>query len=461
MNARNVPPDSDFETTTGVDVSHRGPQRYMPSPARITTYGDDHAPEALNRRRERLLLILAGVFLVVAHTALMLARTLPLFEIWHVCVWIACAVIGHTLLNRLAPRRDPYLFPPVMLMAGWGLSLIDRLAPWFATRQTIWLVIAMAALLGVVALPGHLRWLSQYRYLWLVGGLALLALTIVLGRNPSGGGPRLWLGVPDVYFQPSELLKIVLVIFLASYLSEHRALLTVNRFRIGGLQLPSPRFLAPLLLMWGISLVVLGWQEDLGTAALFFIVFVLMLYVASGQALYVIGGAALLLVAGVLAYLFVGVVRLRFDIWLNPWPEASDRAFQIVQSLLAFSAGGIFGQGPGQGSPTFIPVVQSDFVFAAISEEWGLVGTLTVIGCFAVIVMRGLRMAVQIEAQAFRAFLSAGISLTLAVQSLLIMGGTLKLIPLTGVTLPFLSYGGSSLLISFVMIGLLISLSET
>ncbi len=409
--------------------------------------------------RERLLLILAGLFILVIHSGLILVEQLSPFEYWPVVVWIACATLGHLILRRRLPRRDPLIFPIVMFLSGWGITMIARLAPPFSVRQAAWLAVATGAMLAVIAAPGHLRWLSRYRYLWLVGGLSLLALTIVVGRNPSGGGPRLWLGVPDVYFQPSELLKVLLVAFLASYLADHHALLDFHTPLIGPVRLPSLRFLTPLLLMWGISVVVLIWQKDLGMATLFFVVFLTMLYVASGQFIYVIEGAVLLLIAGFIAYHLFDVVQLRVDVWLNPWPESDNRAFQIVQSLLAFSSGGVFGQGIGQGSPTYIPVVHSDFIFAAIAEEWGLLGTLAVTGCLALLVMRGFRLASQIQARTFRSFLAAGISITLATQSLLIMGGVLKLIPLTGVTLPFLSYGGSSLLANFLMIGLLLVLS--
>jgi len=421
---------------------------------------DEYAPEQIIRRRERLLLVLAGLFLLLAHTGMILARGYGLFDYWHLAVWTGCAIVGHLVLNRHLPRRDPILFPVVMLLTGWGLTLIDRLTPFFAMRQTIWLIVSTVALIAVVVAPGHLRWLSRYRYLWLIGGLALLALTIILGRNPGAeGGPRLWLGIPDVYFQPSELLKIGLVVFMASYLADHRALLEIDTLRLGPLRIPSPRFLAPLLLMWSLSIVVLIWQRDLGAAALFFIVFVTMLYMASGQALYVISGAVLLTLAGIAAYAFVDLVRSRIDVWWNPWPYANTGAFQIVQSLMAFSAGSVFGRGVGQGSPTYIPVVHSDFVFAAVGEEWGLLGTLIITLLITLLVLRGLRAAAQIEARVFRSFLAAGLSVTFAVQSLLIMGGTTKLIPLTGVTLPFLSYGGSSLLVSFIMVGLLLVLS--
>ena len=211
--------------------------------------------------------------------------------------------------------------------------------------------------------------------------------------------------------------------------------------------------------MWGLSVVILIWQRDLGTAILFFMVFLVLLYVASGYTPLLIVGALLIVAAGLVAYRLFDVVQLRVDIWLNPWPEADGRAFQIVQSLLAFAAGGVFGQGIGQGSPNFIPVVHSDFVFAALAEEWGLLGVVVVIACIAVFVVRGLRIAVMQRARPFHALLAVGLSVMLATQSLLIMGGVLKLIPLTGVTLPYFSYGGSSLLVNFVMVGLLLRLS--
>ncbi|MCC7206867.1 MAG: FtsW/RodA/SpoVE family cell cycle protein [Anaerolineae bacterium] len=417
-------------------------------------------PEALIRRRELLLLLLAAAFLAVILTGLIVARGLSPSNYWHLAVWAGCAVGGHLALNRRVPRRDPFLFPTVMLLSGWGIVLTQRLTTGFAERQTVWLILATAALVGVAYLPGHLRWLSRYRYTWLGFGLALLAVTIVLGRNPgSEFGPRLWLGVADFNFQPSELLKVILVVFMASYLADNHDLIDLNPHRLGPLRLPSLRYLGPLILMWGISVVVLLWQRDLGAATLFFVVFVILLYLGSGRAIYLLGGAALLVLAGGIAYLTFGVVERRVDVWLNPWPQASGAAFQVVQSLMAVASGGVAGQGIGQGSPTYVPVVHSDFMFAAVAEEFGLIGALAVTALIALIVLRGLRLAAQTQARAFRAFLAAGLSVMLGVQSLMIMGGVLKLIPLTGVTLPFLSYGGSSLLMSFVMVGLLIVLS--
>jgi cell division protein FtsW (lipid II flippase) len=343
------------------------------------------------------------------------------------------------------------------------LILVERLAPNFADRQSLWLVVSTAAMLGAVFLPNVLRWLRMYRYLLLFGGLFLLVATIILGTNPSGqeGAPELWLGFGTLYFQPSEALKIILVAFLASYLGEQYPALRAEGLETDQRRISlSPRIFGPILLMWGLSVVILIWQRDLGTAILFFVVFLVLLYVASGYTPLLIIGSVLIVTAAIVAYRLFDVVQLRVDIWLNPWPEADTRAFQIVQSLMAFAAGGVVGQGIGQGSPIYIPVVHSDFVFAALAEEWGLLGVIVAIACVAAFVMRGLRIAIIQRGRPFHSLFAIGLSLLLGVQSLLIMAGILKLIPLTGVTLPFFSYGGSSLLMSFVSVGLLLRLSS-
>jgi cell division protein FtsW len=419
---------------------------------------DDRAPVA---GRERLLLGLGGAFLLVNHLALLLAGDRSALHLWPVAVWALCAAGGHILLSRRLPARDPLLFPLAMLLTGWGLNLIARLVPSYAVRQTSWLVVGVVVLLVLTALPRDLRWLRRYRYTWLIGGLALLFLTILVGQNPADAGPRLWLwlGFGRVYYQPSELLKILLVAFLASYFAEHGRYMRQDTVRLGPWRVPSPAFLGPVLLMWSVCVIVLVWQRDLGTATLFFAVFMAMLYLASGQALLLAGGAALLILASAAAYHLFTVVALRIDIWWNPWPMANAGAYQLVQSLIAVASGGVLGQGIGQGYPGIVPVVHSDFAFAAIAEEWGLVGTLGVIGALAALVVRGMRVAAQAR-QPFHMLLAAGLSTLLAVQSLLIMGGVLKLVPLTGVTLPFISYGGSSLLTSFAAVGLLLILSE-
>ncbi len=419
-----------------------------------------------NMGRERALLFISGLFLVTGFLALGIVRGRPFDPTdWlHFGFWAISALLGSVLLRRYLPGHDPLLFPIVMFLSGWGLVLIDRLAPNFADRQTIWLAVSVGAMLIVALFPQPLRWLRNYRYILLVLGLGLLLATIILGRNPSDpagvtNAPQLWLGFGSIFFQPSEVLKILLAAFLASYLAEQYPAMRAEGLENhpGGLSF-SPRDLGPMLLMRGISVVILIWQRDLVTAVLFFAVFLVLLYVASGNNLIIVIGSVMIVIAALVAYEFFDVVRLRVDIWLNPWPESDGRAFQIVQSLLAFAAGGPFGQGVGQGSPNYIPVVHSDFVFAALAEEWGLLGVTVTVACIAIYVLRGMRVTAR-QRKPFPALLAIGLSTLFAAQSILIMAGVLKLIPLTGVTLPFLSYGGSSLLASFIITGLLLRLS--
>lgn len=414
-------------------------------------------------RIELPILFIGAVFLFVNFLALSLLDN-SMGHWLYLLGWIICAAIGTMLLNRFLPKHDPLLFPLVMFLSGWGIVIIDRLEPIFANRQIIWLFVSVAAMLLTASLPHVLRWLRAYRYLILIGGIALLVSTILLGRNPSGlaSAPQLWLGIGNVFFQPSEVLKVVLVAFLASYLAEqYPAMRSQTKLKGLGTERAwlSPRILGPILLMWSLSVMIVIWQRDLGTAALFFAVFLILLYIASGQTIILVGGVVLLTVAGIVAYQLFSVVALRVDIWLNPWPEADGRAFQIVQSLMAFGAGGVFGAGIGQGSPIYIPVVHSDFIFAAMAEEYGLLGVAMLIASIMVLVMRGLRIAVQHQNRPFYALLAIGFTMLICIQSLMIMSGVLKLLPLTGVTLPFMSYGGSSLLASYVIIGLLLRLS--
>ncbi len=418
-------------------------------------------PEELfeeNGRRERLLLEIAAIFVWVNAVALSLVREgrVTWNHLWGPGVWLLVMVSAHVVLQQRRPQRDPILLPLLALLMGWGIVLIDRLAPNFLARQVVWVVLGTAVLLLTTILPNNLRWLRRYRYTWLIGGLALLATTLLFGVNPTGFGAALWLPLPGpIYFQPSELLKLLLLVFLASYFDEREALLRLSHRQGVLAALP---YLAPLLLMWGFCMVLLVWQQDLGAATLYFILFLALLYLATGSKRYVLGGLLLLLLAGFIAYRLFPVVALRVDAWWNPWPEANDRAFQIVQSLYALASGGVLGQGIGQGFPTYIPVVHSDFAFAAIAEEWGLVGSLGVVALFVLLAHRGMRIAL-LRKRPFQTYLAAGITILFSAQALLIMGGVTKLLPLTGVTLPFISYGGSSLMVSCVMAGLLLFLS--
>ena len=416
-------------------------------------------------RRERVLLSLGAAFYLVGTLALTLARSvadepLPSPARWLAAVLSFALAFGglHLSLNRLLPRRDPFLLPTAALLTGWGLLLIGRLAPNFLLRQSLWLLLSAGALVAVVRLSRDMRRLRRFRYTWLLGGLALLAATLVFGVNPSGYGPRLWLGVGGVYLQPAEILKLLLTIYLASYLAEKGELLTGEEWRVWRGRLPQPAYVGPLLAMLGLTLLLLARQQDLGAAMLFFLTFLAMLYLATGRRSYVVVGLALFVGMGFLGYHLSERVALRIDGWLDPWPGAADRSFQIVQSLLAFGAGGVFGQGLGLGHPTFIPAVHTDFIFAAIGEEFGLAGVTASVALYGLLLLRGFRAAVR-AAHPFARFLAAGLTSGLTVQAWVIMAGNAKLAPITGVTLPFVSYGGSSLLTNFIALGLLLRVS--
>jgi len=412
------------------------------------------------QRRERLLLILAAAFVVAEGITLHLAY--PPFTLRHlsfaVFSFAFSSATAHVTLARHLPERDPLLLPTAALLSGWGLIVVGRAAPNFLPRQTTWLLISTLTMLIVVQTGRDLRWLRRYRYTWLLVGLVLLAATLLLGVNPSGAGPRLWLGMGGAYFQPSEPLKLLLVVFLASYLAEKRDLLVSEGPKIGRWQLPHLAYIGPLLAMFGLAVLLLAAQQDLGAAMLFFFTFLTMLYLATGQWEYVAVGLILFALAGAIGYTSSARLALRVDGWLNPWPNASNRAFQIVQSLLAFGAGGIIGRGPGLGRPTYIPAVHTDFVFAAIGEEFGLTGTLALITLYAILLLRGFRIAARAR-RPFDQFLAAGLTAGLVIQAWVIMAANVKLAPIAGVTLPFLSYGGSSLLSTFIALGLLLRIS--
>ncbi len=420
---------------------------------------------------ERALLGIASAFVVAATAALVVApaaragawsAAISLSPLMIVPLWAGCAAAAVWVVRRRLPRHDPVLLPAVYLLAGWGIVLIWRLLPEFGLRQALWLVAGTAAMLGLVLLPGDLRWLRRYRYTWLAAGLILTALTLFLGVNPSGSGERLWLGCCGIYLQPAEILKLLLVVFLASYLSDRRQMLFESSNGLAGGRIARRQMLVyflPLLVMWGFSTLILFSQRDLGMSTLFFGVFIAMLYLASGRWEYVAAGALLLGAAAVLGFYMFDVVRLRVEAWWNPWADFSGRSYQIVQSLIALAAGGLFGQGPGLGAPGIVPVAHSDFIFAALAEEWGLLGVLAAVGLLAIVVFRALRIAAD-SRQPFGQLLAGGLAALLGLQALLIMGGVVKLTPLTGLTLPFMSYGGSSLVSAFCLIGMLLRLSS-
>ncbi len=411
-------------------------------------------------RREALLLIIAGCFVLVGAVGLHLAYT-P-FTTGHMAFVLLSFFLSfttaHLVLRRL-PGRDPLLLPAAALLSGWGLLVIGRTAPGFVSRQATWLMLSVLAMVAATEIGKDLRWLQRYRYTWLAAGLVLLAATLILGVNPVGFGPRRWLRVGGGYLQPSEPLKLLMVVYLASYLADRRRLLVAEGRRIGPLRVPPLAYVGPLVLMFGVTALLLAAQQDLGAAMLFFFTFLAMLYLATGQWGYVGAGLVLFVAAGVVAYITSPRLALRIDAWIQPWPGAADWAFQIVQSLLAFGAGGVLGEGLGLGFPTFIPAVHTDFTFAAIGEAFGLLGVLAVIALYGMILMRGFLAALR-AGRPFERFLSAGLTAGLVIQAWVIMAANLKVAPIAGVTLPFVAYGGSSLLCSFIALGLVIRVSH-
>ncbi|HSB88810.1 MAG TPA: FtsW/RodA/SpoVE family cell cycle protein [Anaerolineales bacterium] len=365
--------------------------------------------------------------------------------------WAAVAWILHRRLSRLRPRRDPFILPVVLLLSGWGLILNWRLSLEYGARQTAWFLVGAGLFLAVVQAPRDLLWLRRYRLLWLGLGLALTAATLAFGTNPSGGEARLWLGCCGVYMQPSEPLRLLLVAYLASYLSDRLS-------PAGGHGRVLP-VLAPLVVVWVVAVGLLTAQRDLGAGMLFIGLLTVLLYVAFDRRRVLLLGGALLLAGAFVGYWFTPVVQARLTSWLDPFADPSGASYQVLQSLIALAHGGLVGAGPGQGIPTYIPAAHTDFIFSALVEEWGMIGGLAVIGLIGVLISRGLRAAAR-SRDTYGSLLAAGLSTALGLQAVIILGGTLMVLPLTGIPLPFLSYGGSSLTTSFVAAGLLLLVSD-
>jgi cell division protein FtsW (lipid II flippase) len=400
------------------------------------------------------LLVLAAFFLLLVALGLTIspavrARSFDgMAELrWGHWLGVAVWVVAFFYVDRAAKlsigNRDPFIVPVAGLLSGWGLLTIWRLTTIFGFRQTLWIAISAAAFIFALKYKDHLLpVLRRYKYLWLLLGFVITGLTFLFGTNPSGIGPDLWLGCCGVYFQPSELLKLLLIVYLAAYLADRQPLTS-------GL-LP---LLAPTALMTGVALLLLMIQRDLGTAWVFIFIYTIMIYIAAADRRVLLASLLILIFALFAGYELVPLVHLRVESWLNPWIDPSGSSYQIVQALLAVAAGGIFGSGPGLGSPGFVPVSHSDFIFTSIVEESGLLGAIGLLLLVALLSIRALRIS-MFARDAYQRYLAVGLGAYFATQSLLIIGGTIRMLPLTGVTLPFVSYGGSSMLISFF--GLLI-----
>ena len=428
------------------------------------------------RWTEARLLAIVAVALIVGSLSLglTLAHRFVPYDPGGLAIYLAALGAAH-LAQVLAGRRsDQILLPAVGLLGGISLLLMQRLPQELVTLQVgdstiglgdiqlawLCLAIAVATTLGIVVRSD--TWLRRYKYTWAAVGIALLLLTFVLGADV--GGQRLTLRIGPVSGQPSELLKVILVVFLAGYLSENRPLLIEQDTRLGPLRLPPLPYLAPMVAMWAIALGIVVVQRDLGAALLFFAVFLALVYAATGRLSLVVIGLVLFVLGSALMASLFDHVRARIDIWIDPFADPLGTGYQIVQSLHAFARGGLLGVGLGAGLPMVggrlpIPEIHTDFPLAALGEELGLVGVIAILGLYLVVVERGLRIGAS-AADDFRSILATGLALVIGVQAVIIAAGDLKVLPLTGVTLPFISYGGSSLLANAVVVGLLLALSD-
>lgn len=380
-------------------------------------------------------------------------------------VWLQlglAALLVHGWLARRRSTADETLLPASIGLTAVGLTIIYSLSPAEAQAQVVWLWVSLGLLALVVAALPSLDGLREYTFLWGLATVLLLLAPMLFGREVNGA--RLWIDLGFVRLQPSEPAKLTLVLFLASYLSSARGGgLAGEAWRVGPFALPAPRYLVPLVVMWAGAMLVLITLRDLGTALLFFGTFICMVYAATGQVRYLLGGMVSFALGAWAAAQAFGHVRGRITAWLNPWVEPTIGAggYQIVQALFAVAAGGMTGVGLGFSqlanplTGRLLFASTTDLPFAAVCEQVGVWGAAMVVGLYGFWVYRALRLAV-VQRDEFAGLLATGIAVLMALQSLVIMGGVVKLIPLTGITLPFVSYGGSSLLVNYVMLALLL-----
>ena len=364
-------------------------------------------------------------------------------------------IIAHLSVRIFAPDADPAILPIVFVLSGIGIAFVTRLAPDLAYNQVIWLFVGVACMILVLAFSKRLEKLANFKYTLMILGFLLLLSPLVPGLGQEIYGSRIWLSIGPLSFQPGELAKVVIVLFLASYLAGNRELLSVFTWRIGPFRLPDIRTIAPMLVMWAIALLIVIFEKDLGSALVFFFVFLVMLYVATGKKFYLVIGVILMAIGCVGAYYGFAHVQVRVANWLDPFADPQGAGYQMLQGLYSMADGDLFGVGIGRGLAYQIPVVESDFIFAAIAEECGLMGSAGVLLLYLSFAIRGYLTAARAKSD-FSSLTAVGLTTTIVLQAFIIVGGVTRLIPLTGLTLPFISQGGSSLLASFIAVGFLL-----
>jgi cell division protein FtsW (lipid II flippase) len=403
-----------------------------------------------------LLAVLGFIAVVAAETS-----TFGVTAILVPSVFILLVLSLHLFLIARRFRGDQLLMPIAAGLTAIGLVLVQRLASDLLLQQLSWTIIAGGAFAATILIPRDLTALARFKWTWAFLGVLLLVAPLfpVIGREINGA--RIWIKVGPGSIEPWEAVKLLMVVFFAAYLEEYREVLSHSQRRLGPFPVPPIPYLVPIVAMWGIAMLVMVFEKDMGATVLFFGIFLAMLFLATGEAFYALLGLALLLIGGFVAYQLFGHVQARVDTWLRPFDDELrfGTGYQLVQGLYALANGGLFGAGLGNGMPDRIPVVWSDFVFDAFAEETGLAGALALLAFYLLFIYRGMLIALRAPTP-FLQLLAAGLSFIIALQTLVIVGGNARLIPLTGITLPFVAYGGSSLVTNWMLVALLMRVSE-
>ena len=429
-------------------------------------------PSLPNRRNAELLLLCFATVITAVAFAIVQANQerAPSWQLLNYAVgFLVVFAVAHLAIRRYAPYADPLLLPVVALLNGLGLVMIHRLdlderlaqtGRTVTNPQILWTLVGVGAFAAVViSLKDH-RQLARYGYVSGLTGLILLAIPAVLPKSLSEqNGAKIWIRLPGFSIQPAEFSKILLLIFFSAVLVAKRGLFTSAGKHVLGMDLPRPRDLAPLLGAWTASIAVMVFEKDLGTSLLLYASFLVVVYLATQRFSWVVLGLALFALGSVLAYFAFGHVRVRVQTWLDPFADPDGAGYQIVQSLFSFATGGVFGTGLGNGQPDTVPAAATDFITAAFGEELGLVGLAGILMLYTIVIIRGMRTAIAVR-DSFGKLLAAGLASTLAIQLFIVVGGVTNLIPLTGLTTPWLSYGGSSLVANYVLLAILVRISH-
>jgi len=413
------------------------------------------------RNSELVLIFMSGVVTTGAYVLASIGRlsSIPADVVPFLIVVLGLFFAAHVATRFLAPEADGLLLPLAGLLNGLGYVFIARLDDELAAQQAVWIFLGVGLYCLTLLIVRRSRDLEQFRYILLFVGLGLLVMPMVPGIGQTINGSRIWVRIGPVNFQPGEFAKVALAIFFASYLVDKRELFRHGTWRLGPVRLPEPKHAAPVLLAWGTSLLVMISQKDLGTSLLFFMLFLLMIWIATERLAYLLTGLLLFMGGAYAAWTQFGHVQTRVDAWLNPWDDPLGGGYQVVEAQFGLASGGITGTGPGRGYPQRVPAAETDFIFSTIGEELGLLGATAVLMAFVLIIGSGLRAALG-AARPFSKLLATGLTGLLGVQAFIIIAGVTRVLPLTGVTLPFVSYGGSSLLANYVILALIVRISD-